>query len=725
MIELPTRRKKKVELPTRRIQQQENSAPLPENVAAAETHVATAPPLNPVTWSGEKPRKQKQLPQPHVEKPVDIHATIPHSPEAEMGVLSSILQDFQFNHSSRVIEEAASKITPQYFHIPANKTVYEMFLSLWKAGAPIDFISFTQILRDRGLLDTVGGPGFIAQIQTFVPTAAGIAYYLEIMREQYAKREMIAVGTRMVRAAYGSHEDDVSVLLDSFSSGFERIKLGFIEINEPAELPPAPPPYKPPPVGLLPSVLQDYAYALAESINVDVGFSFFPLLTTVATAIGHSRSILLKRGFVQPPVIWTIEVGRSGCRKSPTIDAATFAITEHELELIRQNQEATEIYEEELAKWEGQSKKVRGPKPQPPPSLTCFTDDLTIEALADLLVMNPRGVIVRKDELSHLFASFDQYKDRTKGSDVARWLSLHSAFPLAIDRRSDNRHYRIMNPRVNITGGIQPKILGRSLTPEFFERGLPARFIFVYPPFRQDRWNEATVPDKLRRDVLKLFERLWLLQPSESNPLLLTFKPDAKAAFIDFYNQCGESALEASEPEEATWGKLSGYGSRFALVGQVAHDHRAESVTKPITQNACELALWSGDEARRIYSELAETPEQRELRSLCEFVERRGGTATVRDAMQNYRPFRSNREKAEHQFNAAVKAGLARWEPVPTTPKGGAPTRLIRLIPDCRSTQPPALIPDIRSTEPRDSRERAGGSVDVDTREVEKNTRDM
>ena len=81
--------------------------------------------------------------------------------------------------------------------------------------------------------------------------------------------------------------------------------------------------------------------------------------------------------------------------------------------------------------------------------------------------MNPRGFIVRKDELSHWFASFDQYKD-VKGSDVARWFTLHSAFSLAIDRRTDRRHYRVMNPRVCITGGIQPKILRRVLTPEFF-----------------------------------------------------------------------------------------------------------------------------------------------------------------------------------------------------------------------------------------------------------------
>src|SRR5262249_35193292 len=154
-------------------------------------------------------------------------------------------------------------------------------------------------------------------------------------------------------------------------------------------------------------------------------------------------------------------------------------------------------------------------------------DDLTIEVMADILVTNPRGILVRKDELSHWAASFDQYKN-ARGADVSRWLSLHTGVSLAVDRRTDKRHYRIINPRVSITGGIQPKILRRALTPEFFERGLPARFIFAYPPFRQDKWSEATVPDDLRARVLGLFSELWLLQPKDGNPQLLPLDRDAR-----------------------------------------------------------------------------------------------------------------------------------------------------------------------------------------------------
>jgi hypothetical protein len=96
--------------------------------------------------------------------------------------------------------------------------------------------------------------------------------------------------------------------------------------DKPIELLPAPAPYVPPPLDLLPSELQDYVHAAAASLNVDVSFILLPLLSAIGSAIGNTRSIILKRNFIQPPVIWTGIIGRSGSRKSPALDAATFAV---------------------------------------------------------------------------------------------------------------------------------------------------------------------------------------------------------------------------------------------------------------------------------------------------------------------------------------------------------------------------------------------------------------
>src|SRR5207247_7226448 len=116
----------------------------------------------------------------------DIHRSPPHSVEAEQGVLGSMLiapQD--------VIPECVEKIKEEYFYVPAHQTVFRVLVEQWSAGQAIDLITFTQTLRDQNVLETIGGASFVTSLFTFVPTAANIDYYLEIVRDKYNIRRII------------------------------------------------------------------------------------------------------------------------------------------------------------------------------------------------------------------------------------------------------------------------------------------------------------------------------------------------------------------------------------------------------------------------------------------------------------------------------------------------------------------------------------------------------
>jgi uncharacterized protein DUF3987 len=473
-----------------------------------------------------------------------------------------------------------------------------------------------------------------------------------------------------------------------------------------------PVPYISPPLALLPSGIQDYIAMAAESLNVNVSYVLLPLLSALGSAIGNARSIQLKCGFIQPPVIWTGIIGRSGSRKSPALEAACWPVSEHENKLVKLNDQARKRYEKQLCEWEGNRKITRAAKPEPPVLLTCQMDDLTIDVLADRLAMNRRGVLVSKDELSHFFASFDQYRN-VKGSDVTRWLSLHTGIRFALDRRTGARSHRIWQPRVSICGGVQPAVLARLLTADFFERGLPTRFLFAAPPTRHDRWSEEVIPERLREALLKTFDALFELQPefdgNESHPGLMRLDAGAKAEFIAYYDACGDAAAVADEHEEAAWSKLSGYAARLALVGRLTRDAACMIATSYTMRAACELARWFGAEAVRIYATLSETDKQRAVRRLIEFIQGRGGTIGVRDLMQSYGPLKNQKEKAEESLNALVKAGRGKWLNV--RPDGvGRPTRKFQLFQLSTSTQFGG------------TRGENGNSVDVDKAEHEQNT---
>ncbi len=126
------------------------------------------------------------------------------------------------------IAECVEKINEEYFYVPAHQTIYTVLVELWNAGQGIDLITFTQTLRDRNILDAVGGGAFITNLYTFVPTAANVLYYLEIVREKHILRQIIAACTESVRRSY-EEQDEVNNLLDEveqkiFAVGEDRFK---------------------------------------------------------------------------------------------------------------------------------------------------------------------------------------------------------------------------------------------------------------------------------------------------------------------------------------------------------------------------------------------------------------------------------------------------------------------------------------------------------------------
>jgi len=134
------------------------------------------------------------------------------------------------------IAECVEKINEEYFYVPAHRMIYDVLVDLWNAGQAIDLITFTQVLRDRNLLDSVGGAAFVTNLFTFVPTAANVQYYLEIVRDKYILREIISAATESVRRAY-EEQDEVNNLLDEveqkiFAVGEDRFKGQMLSMKE-------------------------------------------------------------------------------------------------------------------------------------------------------------------------------------------------------------------------------------------------------------------------------------------------------------------------------------------------------------------------------------------------------------------------------------------------------------------------------------------------------------
>ena len=116
----------------------------------------------------------------------------------------------------------------EVFYDLRHQTIYETLAVMYDTREAIDVITLQQKLKDKQLLEQVGGIAYLAQLQDSVPSAANLSYYLEIIQEKYLLRRMISTCTDVVGRVY-DYEGDVETLLDDVE---KEILLSLIHIYE-------------------------------------------------------------------------------------------------------------------------------------------------------------------------------------------------------------------------------------------------------------------------------------------------------------------------------------------------------------------------------------------------------------------------------------------------------------------------------------------------------------
>ncbi|HOA62715.1 MAG TPA: DUF3987 domain-containing protein [Bacillota bacterium] len=466
------------------------------------------------------------------------------------------------------------------------------------------------------------------------------------------------------------------------------------------------------PVESLPKPLDRFVNECASAIGCDPSYVALPLLVGLASAIGNSRRIRLKRGWVEPCIVWGSIVGESGTLKSPAIDKSLHPVRRRQHEAIREYAQAMEAYQVELMRYEKNLRAWKGAKaggnppekPIEPTAIRYLVDDITVESLAALLQQNPRGLLLVKDELAGWIGSFDKYTNG-KGSDASKWLEMFGGRSIVVDRKTGpSKIVYVHRAAVSVCGGIQPGILQRVLGTEHKENGLAARLLVTCPPSKAKKWTEADISPEIEQALDDVFGALCLLQPQrdengEPRPVDLPLSPAAKQAWIGFYNEHAQEQAGLTGDLAASWSKLEGYAARLALIVHCARWAAGDFTLKEpdvVDEQSVEagvtLSRWFGIEARRVYGILSETPEQRERRRLVEMIESRGGSVTVRDVFKASRRY-SSASDAESALDSLAKAGVGHWEHPKPGPSGGRPTRQFVLTTCAPETNTPSGDP--------------------------------
>ncbi len=131
----------------------------------------------------------------------------PHNNEAEQATLGSVLLD------GEALERVIPIIREKDFYRAAHRKVFESIIKLYDRGEAIDLITLTDELRASGNLHACGGPGYISQLTSAVPTSANVEYYARIVREASIRRRLLRIAAEITADAQDESQE-VRVIVD-------------------------------------------------------------------------------------------------------------------------------------------------------------------------------------------------------------------------------------------------------------------------------------------------------------------------------------------------------------------------------------------------------------------------------------------------------------------------------------------------------------------------------
>jgi replicative DNA helicase len=154
----------------------------------------------------------------------------PHSLEAEAGVLGAILLN------NDVLPHVVEVLDREDFYRTGHRLLYELMLELSERGSPIDLVTATEGLRQKNLLEKVGGAAYVAGLTSHVPSVDNAVHYARIVRERAVQRKLIWVSTEIASEGYGSDEDVEEYLDRAEKAIFEvtarKVRPSFVRVKD-------------------------------------------------------------------------------------------------------------------------------------------------------------------------------------------------------------------------------------------------------------------------------------------------------------------------------------------------------------------------------------------------------------------------------------------------------------------------------------------------------------
>jgi replicative DNA helicase len=159
-----------------------------------------------------------------------LYKVPPQNIEAEQSIIGSILLE------NSAINSALEILSKNDFYSEAHRRIFNVIIELSEKNEPVDLITLSSALKDKNMLDSVGGTTYLASLVDSVPSAANIVHYAKIVKEKAVLRGLIGSATEIINSCYDTGSDVDEVLDKAEHSIFEisenKVRPSFSPIRE-------------------------------------------------------------------------------------------------------------------------------------------------------------------------------------------------------------------------------------------------------------------------------------------------------------------------------------------------------------------------------------------------------------------------------------------------------------------------------------------------------------
>lgn len=132
----------------------------------------------------------------------------PQNIEAEQTTLGAVLIE------SESIERIADFLTAEDFYRDSHRQIYSAMLDMHEKREVIDLVTLADRLKSAGLIEKTGGAGYLAQLVSVVPSAAGIESHARIVRDKAIFRRGIHAAVDIEARGYDQQGMTADEFLD-------------------------------------------------------------------------------------------------------------------------------------------------------------------------------------------------------------------------------------------------------------------------------------------------------------------------------------------------------------------------------------------------------------------------------------------------------------------------------------------------------------------------------